>query len=197
MRISTGPRPSVRNRWYATRLMSLRKQNSEMGNATRSGTDEGASDSGGIHTGPPLLRSALKERPIKSKWEPPTAQNDLRLHRRLPLGHCPAVGRWRSRALICVAPLRHGDVEPVDTFTESERSDRDQFIRSLRLTARGYGRSLRLSREFPLNRNLNNEIHQRRSVMTLMGPPCSAIATIWRATVSMIVLFSSWYRCRS
>ena len=57
--------------------------------------------------------------------------------------------------------------------------------------------SAALVQEFPLSRNLNNEIHQRRSVMTLMGPPCSAIATIWRATVSMMVLFSSAYLCRS
>ena len=44
--------------------------------------------------------------------------------------------------------------------------------------------------------NRNSVIHQRRSVTTLSGPP-SAMFTICRATVSMIVLFSSWYRCRS
>jgi hypothetical protein len=54
-----------------------------------------------------------------------------------------------------------------------------------------------LVEEFPLNRTLNNEIHQRRSVTTLAAPPPSAIVTMCRATVSMMVLFSSWYRCRS
>ena len=36
---------------------------------------------------------------MKSKWEPPTTQNDS-ASSETPTVHCPAYGRWRSLALV-------------------------------------------------------------------------------------------------
>jgi hypothetical protein len=48
-----------------------------------------------------------------------------------------------------------------------------------------------------LSSNQRSAILQRPKATTLAAPPPSAMATRCFAVVSMIVLFSSWYWCRS
>ena len=105
-RISTGPRPSARSRWYVGRLMLFRKQNSGTVYATRSseGKSLRASPSNLLVT--PTQRLLFRGRqPTKSKWEPPGGAGTTLRQRKTPTVQFPAYGRWKPPFALCTADL--------------------------------------------------------------------------------------------
>src|SRR5262249_54743480 len=105
-RISTGPRPSARRRWYVGRLMLLRKQNSGTVYATRSSGGKSLRASPSNLLVVPTQRLLFSgEAAHERKWEPPGGAGTTLRQRKTPTVQFPAYGRWKPPFALCTADL--------------------------------------------------------------------------------------------
>src|SRR5262249_19251533 len=151
---------------------------------------------GVVHAGPPLLRFALKERPMKREWESPTAQQLAASSSETPTGYCPVSWAWRS-LLLLFACLRHGyGTRHTLAGSGVVGQDRDQSMRFHAIPqVDGWDiKNVRFVCLHVLFRSKqDNAIHQRRapSATTLTGPPPAAMVTMCWAMVSASVVWRS------